>query len=94
MSLQILVPDDLSNIFKNINHKKCSLIGYDYAWDVMLKEKFIGELFYSIEDKEYWFIKDNFPAQRKSFRVNFPISNVDFFIELFKTINVELLKNT
>lgn len=82
-------PNNLSNIFKNIKHKPCEVIGYDFAWDIAINEKFIGELFYSVDDKEWWFIKDNFPHQRKSYRINFPI-NQQMFVELFKTINVDL----
>jgi len=82
--------NSLSNIFKNINHKPCNTIGYDSAWNITENEKFIGELFYSSEDKEWWFIKDNFPHQRKSYRINFPIKTTEFFIELFKLINVKL----
>lgn len=83
-------PNNLSHIFKNINHKPCKVIGYDFAWDIMQNQKFIGELFYSLDDKEWWFIKDNFPHQRKSYRINFPIKETSFFIEVFKTINVDL----
>ena len=83
-------PNNLSHIFKNINHKPCNTIGYDFAWDIMQNQKFIGELFYSSDDREWWFIKDNFPHQRKSYRINFPIKQTSFFIEVFKTINVDL----
>lgn len=82
--------NNLSNIFKNINHKPCKAIGYDFSWDVTENGKFIGELFYSSEDKEWWFIKDNFPHQRKSYRISFPIKETSFFIMAFNQINVKL----
>jgi len=65
VSKSVLSPQDLSHIFKNVNHKPCTIIGYDFAWDVTKNGKFIGELFYCNDDKEWWFIKDNFPHQRK-----------------------------
>lgn len=83
-------PNNLSHIFRNIKHKPCSVIGYDFAWDINKNEKFIGELFYSNDDREWWFILDNYPHQRKSFRINFPVKEQSFFIELFKGINVDL----
>jgi len=84
------IENNLSNVFKNINHKPCNAIGYDFAWDICENNKFVGELFYSSEDKEWWFIKDNFPHQRKSYRINFPIKNTDFLIALFETVNIKL----
>ena len=92
VSKSVLLPQDLSHIFKNINHKPCTTIGYDFAWDISKNGKLIGELFYSNDDKEWWFIKDNFPHQRKSYRINFPIKEEVFFVELFKTIGIELIK--
>jgi len=83
-------PNNLSHIFKNINHKPCNVIGYDFAWDILQNQKLIGELFYSSEDREWWFIKDNFPHQRKSYRINFPIKETSFLVDVFKTINVDL----
>lgn len=85
-------PSNISNIFKNVKHKPCSAIGFDLAWDINLNEKFIGELFYSSEFKEWWFIKDNYPRDRKSYRISFPINETDLFISLFKSIKVELIK--
>lgn len=92
VSKSVLSPQNLSNIFKNVNHKPCTAIGYDFAWDISKNGKFIGELFYSNDDKEWWFIKDNFPHQRKSYRINFPIKEEKIFTELFKAIEVELIK--
>ena len=48
VSKSVLLPQDLSHIFKNINHKPCTTIGYDFAWDISKNGKVIGELFYSI----------------------------------------------
>ncbi len=86
------IANDLSNIFKNINHKPCTAIGYDFAWDITENGKFIGELFYSKDFKEWWFIKDNYPMDRKSYRISFPINTVEFLIDVFNSINVELIK--
>ena len=83
---------NLSHIFKNINHKACNLIGYDYAWDIMKEGKFIGELYYSQEFREWFFIKDNYPMPRRSYRISFPIKTTEFMIDLFKSIDVELIK--
>ena len=77
-----------------LNHFKVSKIitaGYDFAWDISKNGKVIGELFYSNDDKEWWFVKDNFSHQRKSYRINFPIKEEVFFVELFKTIGIELI---
>lgn len=89
----IFSPSNLSNIFTNINHKPCSSIGYDLAWDITDKGKFVGELFYSQEDKEWFFIKDNYPMPRKGYRINFPITDNNFFINLFKSLKITLIKN-
>ena len=83
VSKSVLLPQDLSHIFKNINHKPCTTIGYDFAWDISKNGKVIGE---------WWFVKDNFSHQRKSYRINFPIKEEVFFVELFKTIGIELIK--
>lgn len=83
-------PENISRIFRNVNHKQCNSIVYDFAWDIYEKEKFIGELFYSNNEREWFFIKDSFPLPRKGFRINFPIKSSELFIELFKSVNVEL----
>ena len=83
-------PNNLSHIFRNIKHKPCSAIGYDFAWDITQNGNFVGELFYSNDDKDWWFIKDNYPMDRKSYRISFPVKSEEFLIELFKAINVDL----
>lgn len=85
-------PSNLSHIFKNINHKVCDSAGYDFTWDVTKEGKFIGELFYSEEFREWFFIKDNYPMPRRGYRMSFPIKTTEFMIELFKSIDVELIK--
>jgi hypothetical protein len=91
---QQFIPTDLSHIFKNINHKKCNEIGgYDLAWDITEKGKFVGELFYSKEFREWAFIKDNYPMDRRCYKISFPIKDIDLFITLFKTIKIELIKH-
>jgi len=84
---------DISNVFKNVNHKHCSSPGYDFAFDITDKGQFVGELFYSEEDKDFVFIKDNFPHQRKAYRTDFPINTIDAFISLFESVGVTLIKN-
>ncbi len=89
------IPTNLSHIFKNINHKPCNEVsGYDLAWDIRESSKTVGELFYSNEFREWFFIKDNYPMPRKGYRLSFPIKNKELFIELFKGINIELIINT
>lgn len=82
---------DVSNLFKNINHKKCSSPGYDYAFDVMDNGKFVGEIFFSTECKDLVFIKDNYPHQRKAYRTDFPIKTIERFIDLFESVGIKLL---
>lgn len=82
-------PNNLSHIFKNINHKPCKSPCYDYAWDVLNNGIFVGELFYSNDFREWNFIKDNFPAPRRAYKTSFPM-NTNFFIQMFKSINVNL----
>jgi hypothetical protein len=82
-------PNNLSNIFKNINHKPCNSPGVDYAWDVTENGKFVGELFYSKEFREWDFIKDNYPSPRRAYKTSFPM-NVEKFVELFQSIGIKL----
>lgn len=87
-----LTAENVSTFFPNITPKICTSPAYDFAWDVSLKGKFIGELFHSSEFKEWSFIKDNFPSPRQSFNVTFPITT-EIFINLFKTIKINLIPN-
>lgn len=82
-------PANLSHIFKNINHKTCNSPCYNFAWDIMDNGKFIGELFYSKEFREWDFIKDNYPSPRRAYKTSFPM-DADSFIKMFKSINVDL----
>lgn len=85
-------PINLSHIFRNVHHKPSGSIGYDFAWDVNKDGKLVGELFYSNEFREWFFIKDNYPMPRRGYRMSFPIKSIEFMIELFRSINVELIK--
>lgn len=89
----LLTPENVSNIFKNINHKASNTPGYDYSFDVFNEKELIGELFYSDVFKEWCFIKDNFPAQRKAYRTDFPIKTIERFIDLFESIGIKLILN-
>lgn len=85
------IPSNISYIFKNVNHKSADGFPcYDFAWDVTEKEKFVGELFYSKDFKEWVFIKDNYPSPRKAFKTSFPM-NKQLFIEHFKSIGITLI---
>lgn len=82
---------NLPEIFKNITSSERKIVGYDLSFDVSENQKFIGELYYSNEFKEFFFIKDNFPFPRQSYRItNFNVNEIEIFIELFKRINVNL----
>lgn len=83
---------NLSKIFENIHQKTSNSIDFDFAWDIYKNQKTIGELFYTSYYKEWVFIKDNFPHQRKAYRIDFPIKEENLFIALFKAIDVELIK--
>lgn len=87
-----MLQNDLSNIFKNVTHKHCSTPGYDFAFDITENGKFLGELFYSEDSKEWFFIKDNYPHPRKGYRISFPINTKEFIVEVFKTINIDLIE--
>lgn len=82
-------PNNLSHIFRNISHKPCNSPCYDFAWDVTENGKFVGELFYSNEFREWNFIKDNYPSPRRAFKTSFPM-DAEFFIKLFKAIKIDL----
>ena len=86
-----LQPNDLSHIFKNIHHKECNVPGYNLAFNVTENGRFAAELFYSKEFKEWFLIKDNYPAPRKAYRCSFPIKSKALIIELFKTVNIDLI---
>ena len=90
--MEIIKPSDLSNTFKNINHKPCKVPGYDLAWDVNENGLFKGELFYSKEFNQWHFILDNFPHPRRSFKTSFPQTEKSF-ISMFKRIKISLTKN-
>lgn len=82
-------PTNLSYIFKNINHKACNSPCYDFAWDITVNSVFVGELFYSTHFREWDFIKDNYPSPRRAYKTSFPM-NTQFFIDMFKSIGVNL----
>lgn len=82
-------PNDISNHYRNIKHKPCKAAGYDMAWDITENKKFIGELFFSKEYKEWCFILDNFPMPRRVFRTTFPQTKQSFE-DSFKRINILL----
>ncbi|KAB8156170.1 hypothetical protein EZY14_002825 [Kordia sp. TARA_039_SRF] len=88
-----LNPNDVSNIYKNINHKPCNVPMYDFAWDVTKDGIFIGELFFIKEFQSWNFILDNFPAPRRSFNTSFPQTE-ESFESAFKRIGVELVKQS
>lgn len=85
--------ENISNLFKNINHKPSNMPRYDYCFDMFEDKNWIGELFYSTEFKELMFIKDNYPMRRKSYRIDFPIKTIDSFISLFESINIKIIQN-
>lgn len=90
----VLIPENISNIFKNINHTGSNTPGYDYSFNVFDEEiGFVGELLYSNYFKEWRFIKDNFPAQRKAYSTDFPIKTIERFIDLFESIGIKLILN-
>ena len=85
------IPSNISNIFKNIYHKSADgLPSYDFAWDVKDNERFVGELFYSLDFKEWVFIKDNYPSPRIAYKTSFPM-DLEIFIKHFKSIGITLL---
>lgn len=88
-NFKIIKPEDISNIFNNINHKPCKVPCYDLAFDVMEKDRFFGELFYSKTFAQWLLIKDNFPAPRRSYEISFPV-DVEMFTKLFMAVGVEL----
>ncbi len=86
-------PVNLSHLFKNVNHKPSGSTGYDFAWDITKDGIILGELFYCEEFRGWFFIKENYPMPRRKYSITFPINSIEFMIELFKSIGIELIKN-
>lgn len=89
--------NSLSNIFKNVTHKVSNSPGFDFAFDIHQEatdknpRQLVGELFYSKDFNELVFIKDNFPMPRQAFSITFPVKTKEMLVELFKSININLI---
>ena len=82
VSKSVLLPQDLSHIFKNINHKPCTTIGYDFALDISKNGRLLENCFIQMMIKNgdllkiIFRIKENlteliFRLKKKSFLLNF-----------------------
>ena|SRR6187402_306815 len=89
MENKVFCINDLSNIYKNINHAPANTPTFDYQFNLNKSD----ELFYSSEFKEWVIILDNFPSPRKSFKWNLTIKTYSDFEVLLGMAGVKLERN-
>lgn len=89
---EILRPEDLPKIFKNIRIAKTMPPVYDFGFIVSEHEKGgdSAEVYYSSEFKEWSIVVDNFPLQRKIYKTSFPMITIHRFKSEMKLVGIEL----
>lgn len=88
----VFLPSDLIVEFShNFKQRKSRSSMYDYEFEVVANGDYVGDLYYDSTGGEWCFLKDNFPFQRRTYRISFPIRNAKIFAELFSFVGVSLL---